>query len=104
MIKSFRELFDYISLYRDALSSEDVAYDEISQKQLQALSLELLRDNNSPEEILKDRIVILMHQGYTFSCVNINSPNGPVFTYTEITKEIVYVFSTVQEFILEYCG
>jgi len=104
MITTLDEIFKLLALNKDALSSEDIAYDEQSQIELQKMANELLVDNGLPVDILKDKVVILMHQGYTFSCVDIRSLNGPVLTFTEESRQMVYDFKTVREFVDAYCG
>ncbi|MFP4346090.1 MAG: SMI1/KNR4 family protein [Anaerolineales bacterium] len=47
-------------------------------------AVELLRENDAPEALPKDAVIILLHQGYTFAFIRAGEGDDPpVYFYTE---------------------
>ena len=102
MIESIQDLYAVMKNNAVGFVGEDVAVDDITQAQLQKSSLDLLADNKISTSMLDDKMVILMHQGYVFSCVKRTGLNGPVYTFSEETMKILVDVSTVDDFLLAY--
>ncbi len=61
---------------------------------LQEWALELLQENNFPENLPEDAFIFLMHQGYQFSFFRLLEGEDPaIYSYCEGTKQTSFIKS-----------